>query len=134
MNHVTFETARRLKEAGFPQPAPDLGQVWYYNGGGFLQVVEFDNEQNMPIIYAFGSAYYERRPYWNQLIFACAATDILKELPGYYLIRYGPHDMPNLPMGFAFGCINPSRNTSWNDDNPAEACALAWLAIHEKKS
>lgn len=29
-NYVTFETAKKLKEAGFPQPEPfPVGQVWY---------------------------------------------------------------------------------------------------------
>ena len=27
---VTFETAVKLKEAGFPQPDPKIGQVWYF--------------------------------------------------------------------------------------------------------
>lgn len=28
-NVVTFEAARALKEAGFPQPEPEAGQAWY---------------------------------------------------------------------------------------------------------
>lgn len=33
MNHVTFETARKLKDAGFPQPAMEWGQCWYSVNG-----------------------------------------------------------------------------------------------------
>jgi hypothetical protein len=28
-NVVSFETAKRLKNAGFPQPNYEFGQVWY---------------------------------------------------------------------------------------------------------
>ena len=30
-NILTCETAFKLKDAGFPQPKPDAGQVWYLN-------------------------------------------------------------------------------------------------------
>lgn len=29
MDIVSFETAKKLKEAGFPQPSPEFGQMWY---------------------------------------------------------------------------------------------------------
>lgn len=31
---VNFETARALKEAGFPQPKFQFGQIWYNSSGG----------------------------------------------------------------------------------------------------
>ena len=40
MNTVSFETAKRLKEAGFPQPDPEFGQFWYHNAGSQIAIME----------------------------------------------------------------------------------------------
>lgn len=36
---VTFETADRLKDAGFPQPAPKFGQIWHDEDQDTIAVV-----------------------------------------------------------------------------------------------
>lgn len=36
---ATFESAKRLKEAGFPQPLPLGVQVWFLKGGLPLVVI-----------------------------------------------------------------------------------------------
>lgn len=78
-NVVSFETAVRLKEAGFPQPQPEFGQVWYL-GEGASFIVYMVNEHG----YVFGmygdglKAVIGRLP--KELIFAPTATDILEQL------------------------------------------------------
>lgn len=37
-NVVSFETAKALKAAGFPQPEPEVGQFWYNDEGNFFIV------------------------------------------------------------------------------------------------
>lgn len=52
---VTFETAKRLAEAGFPQPAPERGQTWWSEVGAeyLIQAVGQDGS----VDYSFGNAY-----------------------------------------------------------------------------
>lgn len=85
MNTVNKETAFALKEAGFPQPEPAFGQVWY-------------DTNEMPMVIVFVSykgiftftAYYDNgkvQPYvllreaLAEMAFAPNAVDILAEMP-----------------------------------------------------
>ncbi len=124
MNYVTNETARRLKSAGFPQPESDIFQVWYTRTQTIIQVVHFDNEQNAPVVYSCGSAYYERRPFEN-LVYAPTATDILRELDENHFLT------TLLDGRFCVALFVGSGDSIHN--NPAEACAAAWLALNEKE-
>jgi hypothetical protein len=121
---VTFETAVRLKEAGFPQPAPEAGQFWYYirfpDGTERKNVLcvlahEYpyqDNLEALPL--DGGERIYNSR---NTQVFAPAATDILREL--------GPLFDLSCDCG-EFWCRDEK------DWNPAEAVAEAWLKLNEK--
>ena len=41
MNNIaSFQTAVKLKEAGFPQPGPDFSQIWYNDDGTAFLVLE----------------------------------------------------------------------------------------------
>lgn len=40
MKNVSFETAKALRDAGFPQPEPAEGQFWYDAGAGVWVVGE----------------------------------------------------------------------------------------------
>jgi len=111
MNVVTYETAKRLKDAGFAQPKGVFGQMF-----GFIHP---DTCQIHKAI--VGSAMYHMSA-MHDLIFMPCATDILKELPEYSMLM---HD------GDGWAC-NVDGNGSLFRNNPAEACAAAWLAIHEK--
>jgi hypothetical protein len=104
---VTFETAKRLKNAGFPQP-DEIGLKVYYN-----------------ILGAENTCLAGRLIHGQ--IFAPSATDILKEF-------FAPED--DGPFLYWSG-----QNRFWvcdfdiytfDHENPAEACAAAWLSIHEK--
>ena len=120
MKVVSFETAKRLKEAGFPQPQTFFGQIWHlrYNQ---RYVLIGTNEGHI--------AEHQDR------VFAPSATDILNHLRGNYRLscsNFGwwcdrVEEWPDLAHEFRIVAC-------YNDENPAEACAAAWLFVHEKTS
>ena len=135
MSHVSFETARKLQAAGFPQPQPAAGQVWYYPSGMELYVLpdldcdlNLKNEITSSIdeVIEVGSLQFT-----NSLVYAQTATDILEQLGSCYSLTYDFH--------CGFGCVKSSSgvvNEIFSDDpprdNPAEACAEAWLKLNPK--
>lgn len=134
---VDFETAKRLRDAGFPQPGypiPDpvdvMGRVMYdadgdkfmcfwqeEDGGGVISLTPFmNNKQDCK----------------NPLVFAPTATDILRELPednyigfesGHFVIK---EFMWFGDAGYEFTDVVPPC------DNPAEGLAKRWLRLNEK--
>lgn len=131
MEITSYETAKRLKEAGFPQPEPKEGQFWY----GLIQ------RQDEPI-YIFldrGSFhdrygnYHKKEAFEKFGTYAPTATDILRELGSDYSICcFGAYKiqweierhMPELFNILPF---------TWIHENPAEAAALAWLDKNKNK-
>lgn len=127
MDIVTFETAKRLKAAGFPQPVPEFGQVWYD-----LQMSPLTICNLRPIGFILPIS----KTTWfsmscdedlvKHLAFAPTATDILNH-SGERLAIFTPME------GGGFICGKMSGDTTtFEHTNPAEAAALAYLAIHER--
>ena len=115
-NHATPQTATRLKQAGFKQPVPASGQVWYLDDEAAIVLAVHSNG----VSYCRGNCnYFERTDIFLSLfVYAPTAPDILREL-GYeytlhhediYFCIYEP-DGPELKI--------------YENPNPAEACALA---------
>lgn len=89
-NVVSFETAKRLKEAGFPQPEPEVGQFWYRKHPSLAITLEFaqsvePDENGGSRFYTLwvgtedtGGKFYDCKK--HDLIFAPTSTDILREL------------------------------------------------------
>lgn len=119
---VTFETAVRLKEAGFPQPTPEAGQ-WWYNPNGILFVVYLAHETVE--LHEMGRRNTSVGHYWEDWTFAPTATDILRETPEYFLWKYKTKDMWGLSLSVWYDYVQKS--------NPAEAAAEAWLKLNTKK-
>lgn len=121
-NHVTPGTARRLRDAGFPQPEFATGQIWYNQFGSatFIGRKDCDNHGNTTFFCTslLTGRTEEMRPIKEDAIFDPTATDILKDLG----LGYGLYVSES---GNAFVCRDLS--TIWTDENPAEACAKAWL-------
>lgn len=123
MNHTTFETSKRLKEAGFPQPEPDFGKIYYdKESEQKIVVIAFDGEyvdcvyQNLTWV-----SYYIKI---SDLIFAPTATDILREMPEHDLTFWHPQQTYY---------VEDTRNgIQWTNNNPADAAALAYLKLNEK--
>lgn len=128
---VSYETAVRLKEAGFPQPTPEAGQVWYH---GLLKkdaavlIANFkthDGSQPSSTLYFLnGSGSSIVTKVAEESIYAPTATDILRELPSYSLF------FSSLTRQWV-GAFDEMAIT-YNEHNPAEAAAEAWLKINEK--
>ncbi len=128
-NIVRFETAKRLKEAGFPQPEPERGQVWYTEYRKTYIILSGDKTihghieswgvmEVINILRIYGRA------------FAPTATDILLQMPdGYGLFKFS---------GNLFVCTDSQvlkvDNPYVISDNPAEAAAAAWLEIQKQKN
>ncbi len=130
-NTVTFETAQRLKNAGFPQPMPEAGQVWYANDVNMrVSIVHVSgravNHVNQGYMLIYNTPI---REFKTDCVFAPTATDILAQMPdGYSLVKFS---------GNLFVCTNDQLRIVAEfkyvlSDNPAEAAALAWLKLNEK--
>jgi hypothetical protein len=123
---VSFETALKLKEAGFPQANPSAGQVRYYDGSPLIIIstyaIELFSGQcfQVYVCHPGGDEIFSLTTEENNLwVFAPTATDILRELD------------------WTFTLAPPMNNEMWatvcgvdvfEHENPAESCALAWLA------
>lgn len=106
-NYITFETSLKLLENNFPQPDFRFGQVWYETGRKDVAIV--------------GTANFElfKQHRQGQLVFAARPDDILKELGKDYNLSF---------FEGLFYCIYDTlMGEAYSHENPAEACALAYL-------
>lgn len=133
-NTITFETSRALKEAGFPQPEPEPGQVWWSNDGYQIIVISRRDNTMFPfdvpqIMYSIGGQIL-RNPVAtmsDRFVFAPTAADILGELPETTLLSRIENDFQCRIMSKDFERCEYARR----DGNPAEACAAAYLEINK---
>ncbi len=119
---VTFETAVRLKEAGFPQPFPQAG-MFGYNDAGYLFVKTHDghtsnNRYGSVLLNGGNDNITLSKNDFKFVVFAPTATDILRELGPLFDLSYDCAE---------FWC---GDKKGWN---PAEAAAEAWLKLNDKK-
>lgn len=134
MDIVTFKTAKRLKEAGFPQPAPAFGQFWFDEKGALFFVVDAFDEIPIPLDGAWliekggDVIHVERVVFGSSLAYAPSATDILRKLPGHSIGRYNTSKSAWDSPEMAWICVSPKQKELIHD-TPAEAAALAWLSI-----
>jgi hypothetical protein len=112
MNVVNFQTAKALKEAGFPQPKLFNAFQWSY----------IDGDIQVP----YRATAREKRS--EDEILAPNATEILKELGYDYSMKY--HNGMNKWMAWVE--YDNDGWDSWDHENPAEAAALAFLAKKKK--
>jgi hypothetical protein len=121
---VLFETAVKLRDAGFRQPEPSQGQIWWRGKDWFVLIsyncegsIGFYNDGISGSIEALGE-----NPF---AAFAPTAIDILQEL-GYNF------SLSCLSDGTWFCDNQEDKTDAWQHENPAEACALAWLEVNKK--
>lgn len=121
-NFVSAKTAQELKELGFPQPEPEVGQFWYLSDIAVV-VVGDDRLRGLESGNAYSEGFAVLR---KHLTFAPTATDILVKMPEYALRI--DHNQRSWTVW------RPSETPPENDDNefyhenPAEAAALAFKA------
>lgn len=126
-NNTTFETASALKQAGFPQPEPEPGQVWYDGTKTPCIVLETETDEFGDVFVNFWSG-YERgclvSIFLEKMIFAHGPADILRELGCHYELSFGDDF-----KWWASKDFGARSEKNYIHDNPAEACALAWLEL-----
>lgn len=132
MNHVTFETAKALKDAGFRQPEPEVGQFWY-SGSGVVNVCRY--------IWRSTRGFFSTPPrfvglgYHDPLLgtlsisesfFAPTATDILEVIGDakWGIIKNGDWQIVDMD--------DVIFNSESGFKNPAEAAAQLWLKLNPK--
>lgn len=113
---VSFETALRLKEAGFPQPEPHYRQVWY-------------DERGEDLLFEVSAEY-----------FAPTATNILRQIRQELdAATSNAHYWVNLsPMGTIWEVVirlsGGCAAHGFTHENPAEAAALAYEWVKKQKN
>lgn len=128
---VTFETAVRLKEAGFSQPTPEAGQWWYNpDFGPFLVGKLWMVDRRLRNIFYpdTGKVVNKEIRLFPDCVFAPTATDILRELAGFCICY--------LENGNSEGwtVLNYHKEYyAFDSDNPAASAAEAWLKLNDKK-
>ena len=110
--HVSPDTAIRLRAAGFPQPAPEYGQRWYF----------LEDADNCSVITVFEGTYFPEG-LLNKYVFASTAIDIFAALknPQNYKLTFDG----------ATWHIQHFAGFSAYHENPAEAVALMFLPVEK---
>jgi len=128
-NYVNFETASRLKATGFPQPGFEFGQVWNDGEGCWLLCIE----KNFFVQKGTIEVRYTSDQLNGWLTFAPTAADIMKALGCEYVFWYDEYKRLSMFFVCKTGASYRDAGKPTGHINPAEAAALAWLEIHEKK-
>jgi len=129
---LSYETAVRLKEAGFPQPEPENGQFWYNpDFGPFLvgKLWMVDGRLRNIFYPDTGKVVNKEIRLFPDCVFAPTATDILREMTDVSL-RYSERE-----DCFWVSCWRAAYDSGairQTNINSAEAAAQAWLIISEK--
>lgn len=143
-NHTTPETSARLKSAGFPQPAPEFGQIWYgknpvySNEKDTLVIVGADHGElydggRINVIFSGGTCEdFSLASFKKRFVYCPTATDILRELGVGFAIWFTSATDGNWTTHSYFD-ITENGECMELHTNPAEAAALAWLSLNEKK-
>ncbi len=140
MDIISFETAKRLKEAAFPHAEFETGQFLYNKQGeiAFLFDSGIVTRPLCPILFPSRKAMNPESS--NDLLycyFAPTATDILKELGPNWNLSSFMLPSGEVPFAVVWGyeheeVADPDKE--FYHDNPAEACAAAWLQLNEIKN
>jgi hypothetical protein len=127
-NFVTYETALRLRAAGFPQPEPKAGQMWYdpYKTEMVITFVDEWHVNLVPLTEEVNfTEEYQRRHFPVPYLFAPGPAEILRELgPDYQCGMQGTY----------YWCGRMPSQYASVEENMAEACAAQWLIHNQKNS
>lgn len=129
---VSLETAQKMKNNGFPQPPEgNFTQIWETAKGHIIGFYAIDFEGR--IVYSILKSNERPEPLNSvpEMLFTFLpnADDILKELnkDADEWASEGPDNESN------YKCFRQrSTEQEFNDKNRHEACAQAWLFVHEK--
>ena len=127
MHHLTTpDTARRLKEAGFPQPEPELYQVWYGLIGDTEKInilIEYSRKRYRDL---FGNS-FRSQSFLTCGTYAPTATEITESIASAAV------ELSFNPLLKVWFCALIDNEVSFHHQNPAEAAAQMWLHLREKE-
>jgi hypothetical protein len=141
MDIVTFETAKRLKEAGFPQPEFATGQMWYNQYGAITFLSKKEVAEEGTHVYFFCISVVSGRtdrivPIHDGAFFAPSATDILREMQKCTRKWFSWILTPPYKTATTWRCYGFEKEEGADfyveHENPSEACAINWLKIFGK--
>ncbi len=134
---TTYKTARKLADAGFPQPAPAPGQWWGDESGSVFVFRAWIDEGHSYFIVAQTVSggrpiiddYFDARDF-RGLVYLPTVGDILKELGFWFELLFGGNQTWLI-------CQTKSLSdypevVAEHKTSAAEAAALAYLDTHEK--
>lgn len=130
MSQLSKQLSFDLKEAGFSQPEPEFGQMWWHPDGGLHVVITTKGlhtftrylKNGWPETGAFNKQAME------EMAFAPNSVDILAEMP------YGTHIKQNQDtLWYVWFMVGFVRNYKY-DENPRNAAAKAYLALKEAEA
>ena len=130
MNIVTFETAVKLKAAGFPQPEPQRGQAWY-----FVTWRQYQDGREQEL--AWDAHWLRNNMHEGKggVVFAPTATDILFHLNGHTLDYFHQRWRVKSP-GYSYSSFGRTEYVAGDiiseHENSTEAAALAYLEKAEE--
>lgn len=133
MEIISFETAKRLKEAGFSQPETEHLQLWtdrrYPDGTARHDALLVVNKAGTFTPFDGGNQVDIRNP-----VFMPTSTDILKEMPNDWVLLHRTNGDFCVCCPFLDDWNEPIDPAEFINENPAEACAAAWLHLNENKN
>ena len=141
MNIVTYETAQRLKAAGFPQPVVKEGQHWYKSDDVLLYVyrVGYKPENENQLLCSCVMPVDLHTPVEGVVFnehdsFAPDATDILRQLNAHrFSINFVSGVDGNSGEDYEFFALFENGDMQSSHTSPAEAAARTYLSIYEKQ-
>lgn len=119
-----------MKEAGFPQKETAFGQIWYLKDT-FVRTCVFvgfvDGKLNVRKFVERHSGITLLGYSMEGAVFAPIAADILKSLGQKYVLWFD--ESPKVLQWFCAetGDLPSEAGRPFGNENPAEACAEAWL-------
>lgn len=122
MKHtVSFETAKALKAAGYPQPEFETGQIWYNWNGVATCIGPMGGNKGYRHLFSLGSGDKACMiPVSDESFYAPSATEIMEEP-----IMWN-HNLEYCVLGWS--CHEDQKLI----ENPAEAAAELWLKLNAK--
>lgn len=129
MKILTYQSSIHLRDAGFPQPEPQFGQIWYdtLNPGVFGIITESTHNKAFTFSPILGG--FERvaaHEFGNRFVYAATGEDILPHLPKY-IVEFEPL------AGGRFFVSKSGHVVCYDSRSMHEALAGAYIYIYKNK-
>lgn len=130
---TTFETAVRLKYAGFPQPPPEGKQIWYDRFGvGRFVVGQRGGLTDLFNLNTNATSVISSPSFWDDAAYAPTVDDLFLAIEELCGDRFGL--LPVLLRGRTGRAFRATNATKYRTDGATSEEALAeyWLALKQK--